>query len=316
MALMDNGTVMTWGEGRTGELGNGTAGEPSDVPVLVSGVSQARGIAAGGSHDLTYSEPLPGVTGLSTTVGGETGGTPVTITGLNFEGASAVDFGANGATHFTVNSSTSITALAPAGALGTVNVTVTTPAGTSPTVPADRFTYVPSPSVTKISSKSGPGGGATTLTITGTDLGEVTSVAFGANQAEEFTVESSTSITAVSPAGDGVVNVTVTGPGGTSAITKHDEFSYTPAVEALAPDSGTKAGGTRVTVTGVGFAPGDGTTAFKFASKLATGVECSSTTRCTLLTPAAKNAGTVTAIAEVGKLKSASDPPANDFIYE
>jgi alpha-tubulin suppressor-like RCC1 family protein len=315
MALMDNGTVMTWGEGKMGELGNGTASERSDVPVLVSGLSQARGIAAGGAHDLAYSEPLPSVTALSATVGGVDGGTPVTIAGVNFEGVTAVDFGANAAS-FTVDSPTSITAVAPAGALGTVNVTVTTPAGTSPVVPADRFTYVPSPTVTKLSTKSGPGGGATTVTITGENLAEVEAVAFGANAASEFRVNSSTSITAVSPAGAGVVNVTVTSPAGTSAIAKHDEFSYAPAVGALAPDSGTTAGGTLVTVTGAGFAPGDGTTAFKFGSKLATSVECASTTSCTLLTPAAKKAGTVTVIAEVGKLKSASDPPANDFIYE
>jgi hypothetical protein len=154
------------------------------------------------------------------------------------------------------------------------------------------------------------------VTITGTDLAEATSVAFGANQAREFAVESSTSIVAVSPAGAGVANVTVTTPGGTSAISKQDEFSYAPAVEALAPDSGTTSGGTTVTVTGAGFAPGDGTTTFKFGSKDATAVECSSTTSCTLLTPAAKKAGTVAVIAEVGKLKSASDPPADDFTYE
>jgi hypothetical protein len=315
MALMDNGTVMTWGEGKMGELGNGTASERSDVPVLVSGLGQARGIAAGGAHDLAYSEPLPSVTSLSATVGGVDGGTPVTITGVNFEGITAVAFGVNAAS-FTVDSPTSITAVSPAGSLGTVNVTVTNSAGTSPQVAGDRFTYIPSPAIQKISTKRGPGTGGTTVTITGANLAEVEAVAFGANAAREFTVNSSTSITAVSPAGAGAVNVTVTSPAGASASTKHDEFSYTPAVQALAPGSGATAGATAVTVTGAGFAPGAGTTAFKFGSKLATDVECSSTTSCTLLTPAAKKAGTVAVIAEVGKLKSASDPPANDFTYE
>ena len=38
-------------------------------------------------------------------------------------------------------SSTSLTAVAPAGTAGTVDVRVTTPSGTSPVVPADHFTY-------------------------------------------------------------------------------------------------------------------------------------------------------------------------------
>jgi uncharacterized membrane protein len=39
-----------------------------------------------------------------------------------------------------VNSATSITAVSPKGR-GTVDVTVTTPAGTSPTSAADQFTF-------------------------------------------------------------------------------------------------------------------------------------------------------------------------------
>ena len=52
-----------------------------------------------------------------------------------------MDFGTTAATTFTVNSATSITATAPAGAAGTVDVTVTGPGGTSTTGAADHFTY-------------------------------------------------------------------------------------------------------------------------------------------------------------------------------
>ena len=65
----------------------------------------------------------------------------MTITGTGFTGATAVDFGTTPATSFTVVSDTSITADSPAGT-GTVDVTVTTPGGTSATSPADQFTYV------------------------------------------------------------------------------------------------------------------------------------------------------------------------------
>ena len=64
----------------------------------------------------------------------------MTITGSGFTGATAVHFGATAATSLTVNSDTQITATAPAAAsLGQVDVTVTTPAGTSATGPADRW---------------------------------------------------------------------------------------------------------------------------------------------------------------------------------
>ena len=58
----------------------------------------------------------------------------MTITGTNFTGATVVDFGTNAATNLTVVNDTTITADSPAGA-GTVDVTVTTPSGTSPIKP-------------------------------------------------------------------------------------------------------------------------------------------------------------------------------------
>ena len=51
-------------------------------------------------------------------------------------------FGAVAASNFVVNSSTSITAVAPPGSAGTVGVTVTNSYGTSAVGPTDRFTYL------------------------------------------------------------------------------------------------------------------------------------------------------------------------------
>ena len=57
-------------------------------------------------------------------------------------GATAVQFGAVNATSYTVDSATQITAVSPAGTAGTlVDITVTTPGGTSPHVGADTFQY-------------------------------------------------------------------------------------------------------------------------------------------------------------------------------
>ena len=87
----------------------------------------------------------PVVTGLSLTSGGVDGGTTVTVTGTGFTGANKVQFGAIDATSMTFVSDTQIIAKSPPAAAGTVDVTVTTPAGTSAPTLADKFTYQPSP---------------------------------------------------------------------------------------------------------------------------------------------------------------------------
>ena len=95
-----------------------------------------------GSYFSSATPLIPSVTALSPTSGPLTGGTTVTITGTHLLGASAVDFGSAPATSFEVKSDTSITAVDPAGAIGAVEVSVTTwyP---SPSTPADNFTYTP-----------------------------------------------------------------------------------------------------------------------------------------------------------------------------
>jgi hypothetical protein len=86
----------------------------------------------------------PTLVSLAPNDGPLAGGTPVTVTGTNFTGATSVQFGTTPATSFTVNSATQITATSPAGS-GTVDVLVTTPAGTSAASVADKFAYTPPP---------------------------------------------------------------------------------------------------------------------------------------------------------------------------
>jgi Arylsulfotransferase (ASST)/IPT/TIG domain len=72
----------------------------------------------------------PAVSFVGPASGPATGGTTVLIVGSGFRGATAVRFGSQAATAFTVVSDSLITATAPAG-IGTTNVTVTGPSGTS-----------------------------------------------------------------------------------------------------------------------------------------------------------------------------------------
>ena len=106
-------------------------------------VTTADGTSATSSaNQFTYIAPA--VTGVSPASGPLAGGTTVTITGTGFSAATAVDFGAVAASSVIVNSDTQITAVSPAGTVGTVDVTVTTADGTSATSPANQFTYVAS----------------------------------------------------------------------------------------------------------------------------------------------------------------------------
>src|SRR5205814_1761774 len=152
--------------------------------------------ATSSADQFTY-VAAPTVTSVSPTSGPTAGGTAVTITGTNFTGASAVKFGANDATAFTVSSPTSISATAPAGSAGTVDVKVTTAGGTSGAVTADHFTYFAAPTVTAVSPNAGPATGGTAVTITGTHFTGATAVKFG-TVAVSATV-TDTQITATSP---------------------------------------------------------------------------------------------------------------------
>ena len=145
-------------------------------------VTDQRGLLrpwpANGKVDIGAYEYQPVVTGISPATGSTGGGTPVTITGIDLSGATAVDFGTTAATNVIVQSPTEITAMTPAGNAGTVHVTVVTSSGTSATSSADRFAYVgAAPSISFVSGPNPPNpiaadasNNAQTLTIMGTNF--------------------------------------------------------------------------------------------------------------------------------------------------
>ncbi|WP_327157884.1 IPT/TIG domain-containing protein [Streptomyces tubercidicus] len=103
-----------------------------------------------------------------------------------------------------------------------------------------------------ISPNQGSTGGGFPATLTGTGLTGATMVHFG-NKTATITATSPTSVSVVAPSGAGVVDTTVTTPGGTSSPVP---FFYVPppAVLDISPSSGPVAGGSTVTVTGRGLA--------------------------------------------------------------
>ncbi len=173
--------------------------------------------------------PAPEVAGLSPGMSWTEGGQTVVVSGAGFNGATAVTFGGVAAKSFTVDSSTRITAVAPAHAAGTVQVRVSGPRGASADTAADDFVYevATQPTITGISPAVGTSSGANVVAITGTGFMGVKAITFDGVKALSFTVESSTKIYAATPAHvAGKVRVQITTAGGTNADTAADDFTY------------------------------------------------------------------------------------------
>ena len=199
--------------------------------------------------------PAPSVSSVSPNNGPTAGGTAVTISGTNFAAGATVAIGGAAATNVTVVSGTQITATTPAGSAGaaTVTVTVNGQAGSL----ANAFTYIAPPTVTSVSPSAGPIAGGTAVTITGTNFATGATVTIGGTAATNVVVVSGTQVTATTPAGSaGAATVTVTVNGQSGGLTNGFTYVVPPTVSSVAPNSGTTAGGTAVTITGTNFATG------------------------------------------------------------
>jgi hypothetical protein len=114
------------------------------------------------------------------------------------------------------------------------------------------------PVVSAVSPAAGFEAGGNTVEITGSRLAEATAVYFGFSPAS-FTVNSDRSITATAPSQPrGRVHVTVSNPGGSSASSQGDGYTYVahdhaPTITRLSVKKGPASGGTQVTITGTTF---------------------------------------------------------------
>ena len=219
----------------------GTAGAQNVAVTTPGGTGTGTGL-------FTY-VMAPTVTSIIPNSGPTAGGTSITITGTNFLGATAVNFGSTAASSYSVISNTTISAASPAQAAGAVQITVTTVGGVS--LDLVTFTYVPAPTVTGVSPSSGPTAGGTTVTITGTNFTGATAVAFGGTPAGSYTVDSATQITATTAAhAAGAAQITVTTVGGTSSDLANFTFVAPPIVNSVSvPANGTYVAGQNLDFT-------------------------------------------------------------------
>ncbi|MCL4449517.1 MAG: IPT/TIG domain-containing protein, partial [Actinobacteria bacterium] len=279
--------------------------------VLLTATTTGGGSSVGTVYfDYTVSSaPPPTITSISPTFGPTFAATTVTLTGTGFSTTkssgvlgTAVYFGSTPAPSVSCSSTTSCTAITPFFYGGnytsniTVSLTAVTAGGTSNGV---NFTYIPPPTITSISSISGPQAGGTTLTLTGTGFSTAsgaTTVDFGSTPATSVSCTSTTSCTVTSPSGPtggGNVLLTVTTAGGTSLETVY--FDYTvlsappPTIASISPNSSPIDGSITVTLSGTGFSTASSSqvlgTVVYFGSTAATSVSCLSTTSCTAVAP-------------------------------
>lgn len=140
------------------------------------------------------------------------------------------------------------------------------------------------PTVSSIAPTTGPTSGGTSVVITGTNFRGTSSVKFGSTEAT-YSIDSTTKITAVAPAGTGAQNVTVTTPGTTGGTnTGTNTFTYVgaPTVTNVNPSTGPPGGTTSVVITGTGFT---GSPTVKFGNTNATSVTVNSPTQITATAP-------------------------------
>lgn len=136
---------------------------------------------------------VPELTALDPSVGRANTEIKVTITGKYLTGATDVSFGGASAV-FKVVTDTEITATTPLGIYAPVNVTVTTPFGTSNSL---IYQIGPKPVLDSISPDNGYRGSL--FTLRGSGLGETTDVFFLGSRSAPFKVINKTTIEATVP---------------------------------------------------------------------------------------------------------------------
>jgi Bacterial Ig-like domain (group 3)/IPT/TIG domain len=133
-----------------------------------SGTVHVTAMTGTGTSDTSSSDEFtynPVLTSVVPNNGPDTGGQSVTISGAGLNGATAVSFGGTPAASFTPVNSSTVTAVTPAHAGGTVNLTVTTSGGGTSNAISYTFQFT---TTTALASSANPSivGAAVTFTAT------------------------------------------------------------------------------------------------------------------------------------------------------
>jgi hypothetical protein len=220
-----------------------------------------------------YVSPAPTISAIFPNTGSSAGGTRMNILGNNLSTVSSVTFGGVPALYFATQGPGALVVYTPAGALGPVDVVVTSPDGSVTSVGG--FTYIDptAPSISGLTVAEGTTAGGNPASIVGANFTGATAVSFGGTAVASFTVVSPTRIDTVVPASGstGQVTVAVTTPGGIAS--RGNAYTYVtppasaPTISSVSPSSISVDGGMAVTINGSNFS---GTTAVTFNGVAAT----------------------------------------------
>ncbi len=155
-------------------------------------------------------------------------GTPVTISGLNFLGTSALSFGGIPAP-FTVSGNSSITAFVPNNVISG-RIALTAPAGDA----TSSTSFYGAPQIVSFTPTSGLPG--TNVTIIGTNFLDATAVRFNGLSAN-FSYVNNGKIVAVVPAGAQTGSVSIEAPGGTNITVANFLVDYQSNLETWITDA-------------------------------------------------------------------------------
>ena len=200
------------------------------VGVVNVRVHNLGGYAAGSSADrFTYATPSkPTISAVAPTSGSTAGGTAVTVTGSGFTSTMTVYFGWTRARSVRVLSPTRLQVVTPPHAAGALHLRLHNASGYSTVGTTDHFTYVTPPWIEEPQPAVGSTLGGRTVTIFGTNLNQVTAVAFGGAAATNLIHQSDSQLTVTTPAhATGTVGLRATSPYGVT-YDPQATFRYAP----------------------------------------------------------------------------------------
>jgi hypothetical protein len=230
---------------------------PGHSDLIVTDPSGQESILVAG---LEITPPDPGVTLVSPNQADIGGGTAVTILGSEFGAGARVVFGGEvyedgEAGGCTVVNSTTITLTTHPSAPGISDVVVIDSSGVEGRK-TNAFQFLAVPAITTVFPSAGAAWGGTELILTGENFVSGVVVRIGGVVQSEVTLASSAKMVITTEGGavGGPYLLEVENPGGLAASS---QFSYAspadPRVIAVAPETGSAAGGETVTITGTDF---------------------------------------------------------------
>jgi len=245
----------------TARVPAGTAGATA---VKVANTDDQEDALAAGFTYVAPSDTPPSLDGVWPALGPNTGGTWVVLTGAELTEGSAVWFGMTPATRVWTLGSDRVIAVAPAGEVGSVDITVVRADGELASL-VDAFAYydaanLPSdpPVIGGVTPGAGTIAGGQAVRVVGSGFQAGARVFFGVDEATVADGGTASQRDVTTPAHDaGAASVTVVNPDGLT----HEKtnafvfFSPPPLIQSVTPASGGLSGGYEVTIHGRNFGP-------------------------------------------------------------